>query len=150
MKYPNNQEKIWGLYPGILKQEEINNLHEADVWIKLDNLSNNLFWATNNAGKPGFKTPSAETLKEIEYAIEYLIYYTRNFGVEFSKTPSQTEHVERNIAYSAWYSYWYNHFSKMPKDKYDDYVNDKYCKKDITKYMPTGSWKDVYVRMRIK
>ena len=148
MQNPNKQEKIWGLYPGILKKEELENLHEADVWVKIDNLSNYLFWTANNAGKPGFNTPSPELLQETEYALEYLIYYTRHFGVEFSKEPSTTEHVEKDITYSAWYSFWYDHFSRMPKDKFDDYINDKFCKKDITKYMPTNSWKSTLSRIK--
>ena len=60
------------------------------------------------------------------------------------REPSETEHVERSKSYLAWYTFWYNHFNSMSKEEYDQFVDDKFSGKDISKYMPKGSWKDTY------
>lgn len=145
----NNETKIWGLYPGFLKPEEIDKLSEIEIWEQINNLGNQIYWDGEDLGKP-WSTKTKEDLEEAQYALEYLIYQTRRFGVEFPKEPNITEHIERTLTYTAWYSYWYDHFNKMSREKYEEFVNARFCGKDTSKYMPTGSWKNVYVRIKVK
>jgi len=145
----NKATKIWGLYPGNLNPKVIEQLDEASIWEQIYNLGNQIYWDTEDLGKPGSKK-SKEQIQEMQYALEYLMYYTKKFGVEFTKEPSSHNHIERTTSYTAWYSYWYNHFDKMSKEKYDDYVNAKFSNQDISRYMPTGSWKDVYTRIKAR
>ncbi len=79
---------------------------------------------------------------EAQYNLEYLVYFTRKFGVEFSKEPSESEHVERSESFNAWFGFWNNHFNSMSPETYNQFVNDRFAGKDISEYMPTGSWKD--------
>ena len=74
-----------------------------------------------------------------QYNLEYLVYYTRKFGVKFSKKPSATEHIERSKSYNAWFKFWHNHFESMSTDVYNQFVDDKFSGKDISKYIDTSS-----------
>ena len=112
----NMKEKVWGLYTTFDNPESIEKIDEIDIWNKIDNLGGAIFWD--------------------------LVYSTRRFGVEFSREPSATEHVERSESYNAWFRFWHDHFESMSPEVYDQFVDDKCAGKDISKYMPTGSWKD--------
>lgn len=81
-------------------------------------------------------------LIQAQYNLEYLVYYTRRFGVEFEGEPSATKHVERSASYDAWFKFWYDHFESMDPKVYIQFVKDKFSGKDISKYLPSGSWKD--------
>ena len=72
----------------------------------------------------------------------------RRFGVEFSREPSSTEHIEKSESYMAWFEFWNNHFKSMNKEVYNQFVDDKLAGKDISKYMPAGSWKDSLTKKR--
>ena len=137
----NTKEKVWGLYTTFDNPESIEKLDEIDIWKKIDNLGGIIFWAQHDAGKP-WANASMDQLIEAQYNLEYLVYSTRRFGVEFSREPSATEHVERSVSYNAWFSFWHNHFKSMSPEVYDQFVDDKFAGKDISKYMPTGNWKD--------
>ena len=138
----NMKEKVWGLYTTFDNPESIEKIDEIDIWKKIDNLGGAIFWAQHDAGKPWAPVVSMDQLIEAQYNLEYLVYSTRRFGVEFSREPSATEHVERSESYNAWFRFWNDHFESMSPEVYDQFVDDKCAGKDISKYMPTGSWKD--------
>ncbi|MCR5223668.1 MAG: hypothetical protein K6C11_00750 [Bacilli bacterium] len=138
----NTNEKVWGLYNTIDNPEALEELEEIDIWKKINNLGGAIFWTQHDAGKPWAPVVSMDQLIEAQYNLEYLVYSTRRFGVEFSREPSATEHVERSESYNAWFRFWNDHFESMSPEVYDQFVDDKCAGKDISKYMPTGSWKD--------
>ena len=136
------EEKLWGVYNTLDNPEIFETLDEIDIWKKIDNLGGSIFWAMHDAGKPWATNVSAKDLINAQYNLEYLVYSTRRFGVEFSKEPSATEHVERSESYNAWFRFWHDHFESMSPEVYNQFVDDKFSGKDISKYMPSGSWKD--------
>lgn len=138
----NKKEKIWGLYNTFDNPEIIETLDEIDIWKKIDNLGGLIFWSLHDQGKPWANNMSTKDLVEAQYNLEYLVYSTKRFGVEFSKEPSATEHVERSESYNAWFRFWHNHFESMSPEVYNQFVDDKFSGKDISKYMPSGNWKD--------
>lgn len=138
------EKKIWGVYNTFEKPEELEKLSEIDIWKKIDNLGGAIFYANHDAAhnRPWAKNVSMADLTQAQYNLEYLVYSTRRFGVEFSKEPSEMEHVERSESYDVWFRFWNDHFESMAPEVYDQFVNDKLSGKDISKYMPSGSWKD--------
>lgn len=138
----NLEEKLWGIYNTFDNPEIFETLDEIDIWKKIDNLGSSIFWATHDAGKPWATNVSIKELINAEYNLEYLVYLTKRFGVEFSKEPSANAHVERSESYNAWFKFWHDHFESMSPDIYNQFVDDKFSGKDISKYMPSGSWKD--------
>lgn len=138
-------EKIWGIYNTFNKPELFDSLDEIDIWKKIDNLGGAIFWALHDQGKPWAVNVSPKDLIEAQYNLEYLVYSTRRFGVEFSQEPSATEHVEKSPSYNAWFKFWHDHFESMSHEIYNQFIDDKFSGKDISKYMPSGSWKDSLV-----
>ena len=136
------EKKLWGVYNTFDNPKMFDTLDEIDIWKKIDNLGGSIFWAMHDAGKPWATNVSAKDLINAQYNLEYLVYSTRRFGVEFSKEPSATEHVERSESYNTWFRFWHDHFKSMSPEIYNQFVNDKFSGKDISKYMPSGSWKD--------
>ena len=136
------EEKLWGVYNTLDNPEMFETLDEIDIWKRIDNLGGSIFWAMHDAGKPWATNVSVKDLINAQYNLEYLVYSTRRFGVEFSKEPSATEHVERSESYNAWFRFWHDHFESMSPEIYNQFVDDKFSGKDISKYMPSGSWKD--------
>lgn len=132
-----------GVYNTFDNPEILETLEEIDIWKKIDNLGGSIFWAIHDAGKPWAANLSKKDLINAQYNLEYLVYSTRRFGVEFSKEPSATEHVERNESYNAWFRFWHNHFETMTPEVYNQFIDDKFSGKDISKYMPSNSWKDL-------
>ena len=137
------EEKLWGVYNTFDNPEMVETLDEIDIWKKIDNLSGSIFWAIHDTGKPWATNVSTKDLIDAQYNLEYLVYSTKRFGVEFSKEPSSTEHVERSESYNAWFKFWHDHFESMSPEVYNQFVDDKFSGKDISKYMPSGSWKDL-------
>ena len=136
------EEKLWGVYNTFDNPEMFETLDEIDIWKKIDNLGGSIFWTMHDSGKPWATNVSTKDLINAQYNLEYLVYSTRRFGVEFSKESSATEHVERSESYNAWFRFWHDHFESMSPEVYNQFVNDKFSGKDISKYMPSGSWKD--------
>jgi len=143
-----NNEKKWGIYPGLINPIVMNSISEIDVWKKIDNLGAVMFWTRHDADKPWVEPMTEKDLIEAQYTLEYLVYYTRHFGVEFSYEPRNTIHVERSESYNAWYLFWKNHFDSMDPDTYNKFVDDKFNCKDISKYMPEISWKESYQKIK--
>ncbi len=136
------EEKLWGVYNTFDNPEMFETLDEIDIWKKIDNLGGSIFWAIHDSGKPWATNVSTKDLINAQYNLEYLVYSTRRFGVEFSKEPSATERVERSKSYNVWFRFWHDHFESMSPEVYNQFVDDKFSGKDISKYMPSGSWKD--------
>ena len=130
------KEKLWGVYNTFDDPEIFETLDEIDLWIKIDGLSQFIF------DNMDFAKVSPQDLLDAQYNLDYLIYSTRKFGVEFSKEPSATEQVERKGSYLAWYIFWHKHFNSMTKQVLFQFLYDKENGKDISKYMPSGNWKD--------
>lgn len=137
------EEKIWGVYNTFDSPEILETLGEIDIWKMIDNLGSFIFWTRHDAGKPWNDDISISKLIEAQYNLEYLVYSTRRFGVEFSKESSATEHVERSESYNVWFKFWHDHFESMTPEVYNQFIDDKFSGKDISKYMPSGSWKDL-------
>ena len=136
------EEKLWGVYNTFENPKLVQSLDEIDLWKKIDNLGETIFWTLHDAGKPWALDVSTKELIEAQYNLEYLVYSTRRFGVEFNKEPSSTEHVERSESYIAWFKFWHEHFYSMSHEEYNQFIEDKFNGKDISKYMPLGSFKD--------
>lgn len=136
------EEKVWGVYNTFENPTAFETLSEIDIWKKIDNLGGHIFWARHDDGKPWAAPVSAKNLIDAQYNLEYLVYSTRRFGVEFSREPSATERVERSESYNTWFNFWHNHFESMDPEVYKQFVDDKFGGKDISKYMPSDSWKD--------
>lgn len=146
----NNEEKIWGLYPGFLKAEEIVELEEIDVWKQINDLSEYIYWNMMDMEKPWINTPTQQEMKEKQYSLEFLVYYTRHYGVEFSKEPNAKEHIERNISFISWFGFWKQHFTSMPRERYNEFIDAKFLGQDISRYLPVGNWKDLYKKSKTK
>lgn len=144
----NDEEKIYGIYQGFLKPEEVDTLDEIDIWKKIDNLGAFIFWGFHDMNKPWGRNISAQELIEAQYALEYLVYHTKKYGVEFSREPISNEHVERSESYNAWYGFWKQHFDSMNQDDYNAFLEDKFNGKDISKYMPCDTWKNHYQKVK--
>lgn len=142
------EKKKWGVYNTFDNPSFLDELDEIDIWKKIDNFGGYIFWGLHDSGKPWATDVSTKELIQAQYNLEYLVYYTRKFGVEFSKEPSETEHVERSASYDAWFKFWHDHFESMAPEVYEQFVEDKFSGKDISKYMPTGSWKDTLVKTK--
>lgn len=136
------KEKIYGVYNTFGDSEALETLDEIDIWKMIDNLGGSIFWTLHDSSKPWSNNVSKKDLADAQYNLEYLVYSTRRFGVEFSKEPSATEHVERSESYNTWFKFWQNHFKSMTNKEYDQFIDDKTSGKDISKYMPSDSWKD--------
>lgn len=138
------EEKKWGLYNTFDNPALLDTLDEIDIWKKIDNLGGAIFYANHDAAnnRPWASNVSMTDLIQAQYNLEFLVYYTRRFGVEFSREPSETEHVEISESYNVWFRFWHDHFESMTPEVYNQFVDDKFSGKDISKYMPSGSWKD--------
>ena len=148
----NNEatNKIFGLYPGILKAEDVEKLSEIDVWKKIDSLGGILFWLSHDRGKPYFNNVTVSQEEELNYTLQYLVYHTRNFGVEFSQEPTLGKHVESSPSYQVWFRFWKNHFDSMDAELYKEFVSVKEKGLDISKYMPQDKWQDHYQKVATK
>lgn len=132
----NKQEKVWGLYNTL---DNLDSFGEIDIWIKINNLESAISWSMYDKRKPC----GTLALIEAEYNLEYLIYYTRKFGVQFNREPSLDKHMEKSESYNAWFKFWSDLYEAMPTDVYRQFISDKYSGKDVSKYMPTNSCKDI-------
>ena len=143
-------EKIWGVYNTFENLEMLDSLEEFEVWKKIDNLGGIIFWATHDKNKSWAYDIPKEDLLKLQYNLEFLVYYTRKFGVTFDKEPSATEHVERSKSYNAWFKFWHDHFESMTPYIYNKFIEDKLNGKDISKYMPSTSFKDYLEESTLK
>lgn len=120
-------EKIWGLY---------NSYSDPDYFIE----DEFILWEKISYLETFVKDFEGNT--NLRYNYEFLIYSTRKFGVEFDEEPSETRHVKKSESYYRWFKFWDNHFKNMDRYYYFLFLDDRARKKDVSKYMPDGSWKD--------
>ncbi len=137
------EEKQFGLYNTFKNPAILDTLDEVDIYKKIEYLKDAITaWSNHYNDKPWALGISTKQLVEAKYNLEYLIYYTRKFGVEFSREPNENEHVEMSESFNAWFNFWNNHFKSMSPEVYNQFIDDKFDGKDISKYMPTGDWKE--------
>ena len=137
----NNEEKIYGIYPGCLSRlEEIENFSELDFYEAIDYIGG-IIWRCNHDMADG--RIEVVDLTELQYALEYLVDKTRKFGVELPE-PEPGKHLTPSKSYLAWFQFYYNHFHyTLTDEEWNKYQKAKKNKEDISKFMPKGSWKDL-------
>ena len=136
-------ERIWGSYNTFENPEYFENLSELDIWCMIDKLREDIFWTRYDINTKGEDNSKLHQLINAQYNLEYLMCLTKRFGVKFDKEPSKTEHVEGSESFNSWYEFWANHFYSMSDEVYQSFVLDKSRGKDISRFLPNGSWKDL-------
>lgn len=136
-----NKVRIYGIDPGSISEvEKINNLDEIDLWLTIDGLGYHI-WYCNHAMSHG--RIDKVDLTEEQYALEYLVYQTRKFGVELPEA-EEGKHLVGTPSYYAWYSFYSNHFKNVLTDKeWEQFQILKAKGEDVSKYLPSGSWKEL-------
>ena len=140
MSNENQTPKIYGIYPGCIKDvDAINNMSEIDLWLTIDGLGYHIWYCNHQIAHERIERVD---LTEEQYAMEYMVYQTKKFGVELSE-PEIGKHIEPSMSYAAWYSFYSNHFKNVLSDEeWNAFMNAKNLGEDISKYLPQGSWKD--------
>lgn len=135
-----NQEKIYGIYPGsIADTQKIENLSEVDLYFAIDALGYHIWYCNHSMAHD--RIPRID-LTEEQYALEYLVYQTRKFGIELPDAEIG-KHIPRTESYSAWYEFYHNHFYKvLNQNQFEDFKQRKLNGQNVDEYMPTGNWKD--------
>lgn len=103
----NNTNKIFGIYPGSIKNiDAINNLDAFELFSCIKNMSDKISIGMND------ESISTEELLEDQYALEYMMYQTRKFGVNLSE-PSIGKHIEATQSFNNWYNYYLNYLNNL-------------------------------------
>lgn len=133
-------EKIYGIYPGCIKDiEAVNNLDEANLYLMIDALGGHI-WRCKHDMAHG-RIPKFD-LSEEEYALEYMVYQTTKFGVKLEE-PSIDNHIVPTPSYKAWYKFYDNHFKNVLTDKqWNEFQQAQQKGLDTIAFMPKGNWKD--------
>ena len=135
------EKKIFGIYPGSLKDVEyIKNCSEQTLYFLINTLGG-FIWRMNHDMAHGRITENVD-LTEQQYAIEFCVYQSKRFGTEILEAEGD-EHIKNTPSYWAWFRWWNSYFQEeLTVLEYEEY--DKLCKekKDISKFRPTGNWKD--------
>ncbi len=136
-------DKIYGIYTGGVDVSNIDNLHEIDIWKKIEIIGGSIFWANHDCadGRINLTKSEVEKLEEMQYLLEYLVYYTRKFGVKFNREPKVGEHVERSEDYNAWFQFWNNHVQGWTNEESNQFIETRKNGKDFSKFLPKTNWK---------
>ena len=73
--------KKWGVYNTFHNIDEINNLHEFELWRRIYNLKRFISTAKNSKEENWTSFITKQDLLDAEYNLDYLIYQTRKYGV---------------------------------------------------------------------
>ena len=137
-----DEKKQFGKYDGgILADPSIvNTCTEQKLYRLIDALGYNV-WRLNHDMADGRIKENID-LMPYQYAIEYCVMHTTRFGVEISE-PKEGEHVEATKSYWAWFEWWDNYFKNtLTDEEYKEYEHKSEKGEDISKFRPTGDWKD--------
>jgi len=139
-KQNTKNSRIYGIDPGSIKDIElINNLSEVDLYHQIDALGGHIWYCKHAMSHD--RIPVID-LTEEEYALEYMVNQTRKFGVELPE-PKINNHLSPTASYFAWFRFYDNHFKNiLSNEEWNAYQEAKRQGKDVSKYMPTGNWKD--------
>jgi hypothetical protein len=132
--------KIYGIYPGSIKDvKKIEAMSEIDLYMNIEGLGG-FIWQCNHDMAHG--RIEKVDLTEEQYALEYMVYQTTKFGVEHPE-PQIDKHIGRTPSYNAWYSFYHNHFQNvLTNEDWEMYQKLQDEGKDVSAYLPSGSWKD--------
>lgn len=136
-------EKIYGVYTGKVDMSMLDNLHEIDVWKKIEDIGASLFWSNHDAadGRTKLSDKEREIMIEMQYLLEYLVYYTRKFGVTFNRTPKAGEHVERSEDYNKWYSFWDSVVKSWSDKQLKEFIERREKGECYLDLLPETNWK---------
>ena len=142
------KERIYGIDPGsITDVEKINTMDEIDLWMYIDALGYHI-WYCNHAMAHN-RIPKVD-LTEEQYAIEYMVNQTRKFGVELPE-PELGKHIVQTESYWNWYKFYSDHFkNKLTNEEWNAFIEAKTKGKDISKFLPQGSWKKTEKQKKLK
>lgn len=135
-------EKQFGKYDGGILEDPsiVNNCTEQRLYSLIDSLGYRI-WRLNHDMADGRIKPNID-LMPYQYAIEYCVMHTTRFGVEISE-PKEGEHVKATKSYWAWFKWWDNYFKRtLTDEEYEEYERKSEKREDISKFRPTGDWKD--------
>jgi hypothetical protein len=139
------ENKIFGLYPGLLKiPENINICSQLELFFIIDGLSFSLDSAmhTHNCYDIVGSSTLSDYIDELQYALEFCIYQTKKFGVDIPD-PKAGEHIELTSSYMAWLNCWDNYAKhELSDSKFGEYIRKKRDGEDISMFKSTGSWQD--------
>ena len=132
--------KVYGIYPGIIDPEEVKNMPEYEVYLTINSLMRQKVKATilSQLGQEVDTT-------ELDYGFAYLVYQTTRFGVELPE-PEVDKGIDLTASFEAWLSFWQEHFSEFSEDQWKSFNALKESGRDISDFLPSGSWKDNYNR----
>lgn len=135
-----NNAKIYGVYPGSIKDvEKINELDEAKLYLMIDAMGGHI-WRCKHDMAHG-RIPQID-LTEEQYALEYMVYQTTKFGVELEE-PTIDKHITATPSYRAWYEFYNNHFKNVLTDaQWYAFQRAQRNGEDTSEFMPQGNWKD--------
>jgi len=136
-------EKIYGVYNGGIDVSALDNMHEIDVWKKIENIGGTIYWLNHDAadGRITLSDKNIEQINEWQYVLEYLVYYTRKFGVTFSREPKSGEHIERSEDYNKWYQYWDNVVNSWSDKQLNEFIKRREKEQDFSDLLPKTNWK---------
>lgn len=134
--------KIYGIYPGSIEDTEvIKDLTEVQLFMYIRALESRICTGVNDM-MSGIK-PEFNLIEE-QFALEYLKYQTTKFGVELSN-PSERCHIAETPSYKSWFKFYRDHFENVLTIKeWDEFQKAFKNGEYILKYLPTGSWKELY------
>lgn len=135
-------EKQFGKYDGGILEDPsiVNNCTEQKLYSLIDSLGYRI-WRLNHDMADGRIEQNID-LMPYQYAIEYCVMHTTRFGVEISE-PKEGEHVKATKSYWAWFEWWDNYFKRtLTDEEYEEYERKSEKREDISKFRPTGDWKD--------
>lgn len=137
----NNEEKIYGIYPGCIgNPDAVETLNEAALYEAIDFMGG-VIWRCEHDMADGRIEPI--DLTEEKYAIEFLVDKTRKFGVELPE-PKAGQHITPTESYRAWFKFFHDHFKyTLTDEEWKAYQKAQQNKEDISQYMPKESWKDL-------
>lgn len=138
----NIEKKQFGKYDGgILKDPSyVATCKEQELYFYINSLGG-IIWRLRHDMADGRIKENLD-LMPYQYAIEYCIMHTPRFGVKINE-PEEGEHVKATDSYWAWFRWWDEYFQRtLTDEEYKDYQQRLNNGEDISKFHPTGDWRD--------
>lgn len=131
------EEHIYGIYPGIINPSLVKDYSEVDLWLNIDALSYHIWRCKHDIAKGRI---ASIDLTEEEYGLEYLAYQTTRFGVDLPK-PELDKHIIPTPSYFAWNEFYRHHFKEVLSEaEWNAFIRIKNAKGDISSFLPKGDW----------